>query len=383
MFEHDNDSQVADSNDSVVRPENAFCLRCQEELDVYIPEGACHTCGLKYDIAYSETYRSRREFLRWKFWLPAFIMAVLFGSFTYADIIQNAELGWSLFLGVPIGVGAILGYGCRLRALPIVVLGVFAVAGIVIVIATKELAGLFCAYTLGIILLIPTGFGIVIGILIKYLLHRSAWDQRSFLPWILIVSFPYLMLTVELNVPRRTEFATIRTKLTVDATAKEAWDAIMFYEEVEHRPPMLLNLALPKPIRSVGSKNREGEIVRCIYDRGILVKRISRVVPEEQLVFDVMYQKLHFEKDVELKDGSFNLSERIDGKTDIVLATRYERKLSPAWIWQPIETKVVHTLHEHVLEGMRRHIKQRSNQRTDDLPIEFDGSHEFVPIARR
>ena len=38
----------------------------------------------------------------------------------------------------------------------------------------------------------------------------------------------------------------------------------------------------------------------------------------------------------------------------ITLTTRYERKLPPAWIWEPIERKVIHTLHGHVLEGMRR-----------------------------
>jgi hypothetical protein len=149
------------------------------------------------------------------------------------------------------------------------------------------------------------------------------------------------------------------------ATPKEAWDAVMFYEEVEHAPPMLLNFALPKPIGSQGRKDRVGEIVRCQYDRGWLVKRISRIEPGRVMEFEVIEQHLHFERDVTLTGGSFQIVSQPDGTARVVLTTNYERHLHPAWMWLPVEKEVVHTLHEHVLEGMRR---QAEDEGRDSIP---------------
>ncbi len=55
-----------------------------------------------------------------------------------------------------------------------------------------------------------------------------------------------------------------------------------------------------------------------------------------------------------LLDGSFRLQPLDPVKTRMTLTTRYIRHLRPAWLWKPIESKVVHMLHLHVLEGVRR-----------------------------
>ena len=174
------------------------------------------------------------------------------------------------------------------------------------------------------------------------------------MPIIAFIALPYLVQFVEDRFPRRTEIATVQTELHMHATPHQAWDAVMFYEEVEHDPPLLLQLALPKPIRSQGSKDRVGQIVRCQYDRGWLVKRITRIEPGARLDFEVIEQHLHFERDVTLTGGSFQVIPQPDGTSRVVLTTRYERHLHPGFMWLPVEKEVVHTLHEHVLEGMRR-----------------------------
>ena len=101
--------------------------------------------------------------------------------------------------------------------------------------------------------------------------------------------------------------AEVSTSATFDAPAAAAWDAIVFYEQVEHEPPLLLRLALPRPVRAEGSKAAVGDVERCIYARGSMVKTITRRDEPRLLAFDVSEQHLHFEHDVELVDGSFIL----------------------------------------------------------------------------
>jgi hypothetical protein len=185
-------------------------------------------------------------------------------------------------------------------------------------------------------------------------LKISRWDQRSFLPVILLATVPYAAEAIENSVPRQRVVATVRTELTVDATPAEAWRAIQFYEEVQHEPPALLRLALPKPISSQGSKARVGDRVRCVYDRGYLCKQLTEVDPGRRLAFVVTEQHLHFERDVRLLDGSFEIVSDGPQRSKIVLTTRYEKRLQPQWLWDATERKVIHSLHGHVLEGMRR-----------------------------
>ena len=87
------------------------------------------------------------------------------------------------------------------------------------------------------------------------------------------------------------------------------------------------------------------------------------------LAFEVTEQQLHFERDIALLDGSFEVVpvaeiDPVDTQAapgcEIVLTTRYRRKLYPEAVWSPIERTVVHALHEHVLEGMRRSIEAKN-----------------------
>jgi hypothetical protein len=339
---------------------------------------------LQFDPANSNTFRSQRHVVRWKYWFPGFLLAVASGVISYAICLTSGELGFALFIAVPVSIGCILGYGTRVTTWLLGILGIMAVCTIVFMLMSMHLAGAFCGLMLSVIFIIPTGFGIVIGLLLRAVLVRTAWDQRWFFPLICFILMPYAVQWIENLLPRRTEIATVATGLTVHATPREVWNAIMFYEEVEHAPPWLLQLALPKPERSVGNKQQVGELIRCYYDRGHLFKRISCVEQDRLLVFHVVEQKLHFERDVTLRGGSFELIPVGPEHTRIVLTTDYERHLRPTWIWQPIERRVIHTLHGHVLEGMRRHAEKPPAEQPE-RPYERKKSKQLFssPLAQR
>jgi hypothetical protein len=146
----------------------------------------------------------------------------------------------------------------------------------------------------------------------------------------------------------------VSTSTTFDFPVGPTWDAIVFYEQVEHEAPFLLTMALPRPARTEGHKEGVGDVQKCIYEKGYLVKTITHFDKPRLLAFDVTEQHLDFEHDVVVLDGSFILQPMAKDKTRVVLTTRYRRLLRPAWLWEPVERMVIHTLHGHVLDGMRR-----------------------------
>jgi hypothetical protein len=332
-----------------------YCRRC----DYPLPLAAgvcCPICHLAFDASRPETYNpTRRGTSRWKFWLPGFLVAVASGVISYALCLQAGEMGWALFVAVPISFGAILGYATRVTTWMYVGLAIVGILSMLTMLISLNLAGFFCGATLGLIFVIPIAFGIAIGVCLRLALIAGNWDHRWYFRWYVwaFALMPYGVQTVELLLPRREEIRVVRTNLHVNSTPEEAWNAIMFYEEVQHDPPWLLYLALPKPQRSEGDMRKEGEVVRCFYDSGYLAKRISRVVPGERVEFEVVEQHIGAERNVKLLGGSFEIQPDGNGGSNVVLKTRYQRTLEPTFMWEGTERKVIHTLHGHVLEGMR------------------------------
>jgi hypothetical protein len=347
-------------------PGARFCLRCRAPLPPECADAAhgprCVRCGLPYNPLDRRSFATSSRALRVR-WIAAFVLAVGTGVFTYGQIVLGADqgltvLGYSAFFGVPLAVGAVLGYLTQPSIWLALLLSLFAIVCITFFLCSLQLSGLFCGATLGIIFLGPAFVGVLLGAGLRLVFRRSAWDQRRWYVTLLLAGSPLAGAAVEGRLPREPEIAEVSTAMTFAASPQQAWDSILFYEQVEHAPPWLLTLALPRPVRTEGSKAAVGDVEHCLYERGRLVKRITRCEAPHALGFVVVEQHLHFERDVTLRDGAFVLEALPEGGTRVVLTTRYVRHLSPAWLWGPLERTIVHTLHGHVLEGMRRRAQQ-------------------------
>ena len=334
-----------------------YCLRCGETL-ILRKLRKCPRCQLQFNPGDSNTYAAiravRDEFHWFRYWLPGFGLAVVVGTGSFAALALTGEMSWALFFAVPMAFGALLGYSVRTTPVWLVALTLTAVVSVVFAIVSVNLAGLFCGITLSIVFLGPAMVGVLLGTLIRVWLKSTRFTQRHYLPVLLIVVFPFGVQAVDGLFPHPIDIATVRTELVLPASASDTWNSLMFYEEVDHEPPWLLRLALPQPMRAEGSMGHVGDKRRCIYKNGHLTKQITERVEQRRLAFKVIEQHLHFERDVTLLDGSFQLQPISPLKTRMTLTTRYIRHLRPAWLWKPIESKVVHTLHLHVLEGVRR-----------------------------
>lgn len=144
----------------------------------------------------------------------------------------------------------------------------------------------------------------------------------------------------------------VSTRMHLESTAEQAWNVLMFYEDVSGLPPLPLRVFMPAPVRTEGGKQNVGDKVQCAYKDGHLVKRITYVDPPRLIRFEVIEQSLGIEGCVIANGGSYELMSNGEG-TDIVATTKFNTYLHPRWLWRPMERLMATQLHLHVLNGMR------------------------------
>ncbi len=148
------------------------------------------------------------------------------------------------------------------------------------------------------------------------------------------------------------EGEAVTTSIQMDASPQVVWKILRFYEEVPKRPGMLLLVLLPRPIRTEGEKTQIGTKVRCVYEGGHMVKRITAAEPGHLLRFEVLEQHLGIENCVSTDEGSYKILPAGNG-SEIFLTTHYRGHLRPRFLWRPLERSLAHHVHRHILEGMR------------------------------
>lgn len=150
--------------------------------------------------------------------------------------------------------------------------------------------------------------------------------------------------------------ASVVTRMVFDGTPAQAWKTLMFYEQLDRRPPLYLRLLLPVPLGTTGSKSKVGDEAHCSYRGGHLIKRVTRVEDLRAYGFQVVKQELSFGGGMRLSGGEYSLRELAPGRTEVAAVTNYESPRRPRWLWRPIETAVCHLFHQHILRAMRRSI---------------------------
>ena len=131
----------------------------------------------------------------------------------------------------------------------------------------------------------------------------------------------------------------------------------MFYEQIDERPPLHLRLLLPVPIGAEKTEPKLGAVVRCAYEGGHLLKRITKIDPMRHYGFDVFEQTLAIGGGLTLAGGGYTLRALPGGGTEVAVTTRYVGGRRPVWFWKPVEAAVCHLFHRHLLAAMRRKVE--------------------------
>jgi hypothetical protein len=330
------------------------CLDCAYTLEGLSAQGCCPECSRFYDLSIPSTYSTKPPFVGWVFWFPGLAMAIGGGMLLTALLaFPMGNWGWPLWFTVPFAAGCILGYRVRVGGFALVLLGLVLVAGLIMGMMTMQLAGVFCGLTLGAITLGPILIGAMLGVGLRSALKQGGFSQRSYLPVLLVLLVPVVCAAVQGRPRGHRPVESISTVGVIAAPVGPCWDSIMFYEEVTHEPPWILKVGLARPLYTTGMSQRVGDIKRCMYNKGPISKLITRVRPGELLAFEVVEQRIGYERDVRLTGGAFAFRAASPERTEVTLTTSYEPLLSPRWVWRPFERVAVHTLHNYVIEGMR------------------------------
>jgi hypothetical protein len=158
---------------------------------------------------------------------------------------------------------------------------------------------------------------------------------------------------------RKQPLASVVSQMRFSASPGKVWEGLMFYEQIEGRPPLLLRLLLPVPLRTEGRKSEVGDQIICRYVRGHLRKRVTHVTPERNYTFEVIEQNLSLGGGIRLAGGSYALRPLPDGGTEVVLETRYDGPQRPRWLCARIEAVVCRLFHRHILKTMRSNLAAR------------------------
>lgn len=144
----------------------------------------------------------------------------------------------------------------------------------------------------------------------------------------------------------------ITTRMQLPAPPERVWGSLKFYEEVPSRPGALLRIGLPAPVRSEGDKLKVGGTVRCVYEGGDVLKRTTSTEAPNVLRFEVLEQRLGLERCLSLGDGVYEIR-AVPGGSEVALTTRYRGHLRPRFLFRPLEQRLTHEIHGHILAGMR------------------------------
>lgn len=334
------------------------CRSCYYVIDHLGEYGVCPECGLSFNLHDPTSYTTKPPFLWWSFWLPGFLTALVSGVILYLVMVPNFGYGWATVFAVPMAAGVILGYrvrGCGLAALAL--LGTLLIVGLMAALGGTGMAGIFCIMVLGGLAVAPVTVGATIGWVLQKCLKWSKFRQRSYLP---VIFFATLLTAFIEGRHEHLTTVTTSTSVDMDATPTQAWAAIQFYEQVKHKPPLLLRITPTfRPQYTTGQSGQVGDVKVCVYERGRLSKQVTEVIPGKRLAFRVIEQTDIQNRGVRLIDGSFDFEPLEGGRTRVTLTTRYQPQLEPRFAFLPAENLAVHTLHGHVLKGMSEDAESR------------------------
>jgi hypothetical protein len=333
------------------------CLKCFYILD-HLESTQCPECGNPFDLTDFRTFTVKPPFVWWTFWMPAFLLAGIGGGILWTVLIICFGFTAATTFTVPVAIGAFMGYAGKVRLRYKFLLAFMALAAAITIVAGGGLLGGFCAAIFSTCALIPVFFGVFFGWWLRKILANSRFSHRDylrsiFLQWMCVI-LPVAAAAIEgRHSPLMPVIVT--TSQVIDTPPGQAWHGIQFFEEVRRPTPWLLYLSPSlRPMYTIGHSEKVGDLKTCVYQRGKLIKQITEIIPGKSLAFRVVEQDRIETDGATLLDGSFDLTPIDGGKhTRVTLTTRYVPLLNPRFAYQWGENLAIHTLHGHVLAGMK------------------------------
>jgi hypothetical protein len=148
------------------------------------------------------------------------------------------------------------------------------------------------------------------------------------------------------------------TSMSIQANKADVWKKVGFYEHVQKEPNWLLRMSLPVPTEVDGQHAKVGDTCRCKYsDGGFLTKRMTRIVDETRIEFEIIEQSIRYSDSVKLLGGSIEVEEVDDTQCIVHMVTFYENRLVLESVAAVFINKVIKAMHQFVIEDMRQQLQ--------------------------
>lgn len=276
--------------------------------------------------------------------------------------------GYSLFIGVPLGMGFLLGLLYRIgrvwRWMQVLklVCGVLLLAALWLVLCKIE--GFVCILMAAALVASITFLAVcvdwVLGAMLRSLQHRNK------LHCLTIISLPFAMHW-ESNHRPTPPMLEQTTTIEVNASPDVVWQFIPSFPAITDPPAGWLASGVAYPIASEIDGSGVGATRRCIVSTGTMPEVVTAWEPGKKLEFEVKetppamvetnpfgeVHAAHLEGYFQARYGRFMLVPLPDGRTRIEGTSWFVHDLWPQWYWEPVTRHTVYQIHTRVL----KHIK--------------------------
>ena len=158
------------------------------------------------------------------------------------------------------------------------------------------------------------------------------------------------------------------TAVEIDRPPMEVWEHVVNFTEIDPPAPWVQRLGIAIPLRARLEGEGVGAVRRCEFTTGAFVEPVTVWEPGKRLSFDVVAQPPpmkewspyrsvhppHLDGYLRSRRGEFRFIELPGGRTRLEGSTWYEIDIAPQMYWSLWGDTVIHRIHQHVLNHVKR-----------------------------
>lgn len=284
--------------------------------------------------------------------------------FIWMSTILMASYGTSLFIAMPMVLGFLAGWlHNREQARPNgetvgVVLTSLLVLGLLLLLFAWE--GVVC-----LVLALPLSVPLALmGGLLGRVFAQTAPPSGAVAGLLLLPAG----LALDVGLPPATPARVVLTTIEINASPDRVWESVIGFPELAPPTEPIFKLGVAYPIRARLEGSGVGAVRYCEFSTGAFVEPITVWEPGHRLAFSVTAQPeplrelspyrqiapAHLNSGFRSERGEFLLVPLPDGRTRLEGRTWYHTGLAPGAYWSPITDLMIHTIHERVLEHVKK-----------------------------
>lgn len=294
------------------------------------------------------------------------------GVLTFLAAAALKSYGWSLFIGVPFGVGMAAAtlygrnYPRSLKACAAVAFIAVTLLGVTLF--AWALEGMIC-----ILMASPIAYGLAfLGALLGWSLQKRPLlpSQTRAIMIVLVFFFPSLM-GAEYACGQQAPLIAVRTTCDIARPPAEVWPNVIAFPLLPEPQELIFKLGLAYPIGATICGAGPGAVRHCNFSTGAFIEPITTWDPPRRLAFGVQSQPppmremswnheihpAHLDGYLKIQRGEFllvpiKIRPGVTG-TRIVGTTWYANNMCPTSYWRLWSDSIMHAIHRRVLAQIK------------------------------